>query len=135
VAQSQNVRALLEKLFKFCSWKLMISQNWKNRMRYDFGLYFIAIICFVLASFLFVGYANYIQLTTGNEATDLVISMSSAFLGVVFIGMGYGVRPKKTVPTQPFLPEPSVVPNQAQAKSGKKPKKKAVRKRRPKKKT
>lgn len=104
-------------------------------MRYDYGLYFIAIICFVLAGFLFMGYAGYIQLTTGNEATDLVITMFSVVLGVVFVGIGYGVRPKKTVPTQPPLPEPSVVPKTARAKSEKKPRKRAVRKRRPKKKT
>jgi len=85
-----------------------------------------------------VGYAGYIQLTTGNEATDLVITMFSAVLGVVFVGMGYGVRPKKAVPTQPPLPEPlepSVAPKSAQTKPEKKPRKNAVRKRRPKKKT
>ena len=104
-------------------------------MRYDYGLYFIALMCFVLAGFLFMGYAGYIQLTSGDEATDLVITMFSAVLGVVFVGMGYGVRPKKAVPTQPPLPEPSVASKPAQAKSEKKPRKKAVRKRRPKKKT
>jgi len=113
----------------------MIVQKRKNKMRYDYGLYFIAIICFVLAGFLFMGYAGYIQLTTGNEATDLVITMFSAVLGVVFVGMGYGVRPKKTVSTQPPLSESSVAPKPAQAKSEKKPRKKVVRKRRPKKKT
>ncbi|MFQ5836442.1 MAG: hypothetical protein ACE5HG_01165, partial [Candidatus Bathyarchaeia archaeon] len=76
-------------------------------MRYDYGLYLIAIICFVLASFLFMGYAGYIELTIGNGATYLVITMFSAVLGVVFVGMGYGVRPKKAVPTQPPLLEPS----------------------------
>ena len=104
-------------------------------MRYDYGLYLIAIICFVLAGFLFMGYSGYIQLTTGRESTDLVMAMFSAVLGVVFIGMGYGVRPKKTVPTQPPLPQTSAKPKPRQAKSEKKPKKKAVRKRRPKKET
>ena len=93
----------------------MVVQKRKNKMRYDYSLYLIAIICFVLAGFLFMGYAGYIELTTGNEATDLVVTMFSAVLGVVFLGIGYGVRPKKTVPTQP--------------------RKKAVRKRHPKKKT
>ncbi len=113
----------------------MVFQKRKNKMRYDYGLYLIAIICFVLAGFLFTGSRGYIQLTTGDEATDLVITMFSAVLGVVFIGMGYGVRPKKTVPTQPSLPELSGAPKPAKAKSKKNPKKKAVRKRRPKKKT
>ncbi|MCZ2809547.1 MAG: hypothetical protein O2V44_09355 [Candidatus Bathyarchaeota archaeon] len=74
-------------------------------------------------------------MTTGDEAMHLVITMFSAVLGVVFVGLGYGVRPKKTVPTQPPSPEPSVASKPAKAKSGKKPKKKAVRKRRTKKKT
>jgi len=113
----------------------MIVQKRKNKMRNDYGLYLIAIICFVLTGFLFMGYSGYIQLITGNEATDLVIAMFSAVLGVVFIGMGYGVRPKKTVPTQPPSPETSAKPKPAQAKSKKKPRKKAARKRRPKKKT
>jgi hypothetical protein len=82
-----------------------------------------------------MGSRGYIQLTTGNEATDLVVTMFSAVLGVVFIGIGYGVRPKKIVPTQPRLPEPSVAAKPAEAKSEKKPRKKTVRKRRPKKKT
>ena len=43
-------------------------------MRHDYGLYLIAIICFVLAGFLFMGHAGYIELTIGNEATDLVIT-------------------------------------------------------------
>ncbi len=113
----------------------MIIQKRENKMRYDYGLYLIAIICFVLAGFLVMGYAGYIQLTTGNGATDLVIAMFSAVLGVVFVGIGYGVRPEKPVPTQQSLPEPSAKPKPAQAKSEKKPRKKAVRKRRPKKKT
>ena len=76
-------------------------------MRHDHGLYLIAIICFVLAGFLFMGYTGYVQLTTGNEVMDLVVAMFSAVFGVAFVGMGYGVRPKKTVPIQPRLPETS----------------------------
>jgi len=88
-------------------------------MRSDYGLYIIAVICFVLAVFMFMGYAEYIQvyLKTGNEVTDLVTMMFLAILGVVFVGLGYGVRPKKE------MPAPEV------------PKKKAVRKRRPRKET
>jgi hypothetical protein len=76
-------------------------------MRHDNVLYLIAIVCFVLAVFLLMGYTGYIQLTTGNEATDLVVAMFSAVLGMVFVGMGYGVRPKEAVPVQPALPETS----------------------------
>ncbi len=113
----------------------MTVQKRKNKMRYDYGLYVIAIICFVLAVFLFMGFADYIQLTTGNGATVLVIAMLSAVLGVVFIGIGYGVRPKKSVLTQPPSPETSAKPKPSQAKSKKKPRKKTVRKRRSKKET
>ena len=76
-------------------------------MRHDYGLYLIAIICFVLAVFLLMGYTGYIQLTTGNEVMDLVVAMFSAVLGVVFVGMGYGVRPKEAVPVLPASPETS----------------------------
>ena len=79
-------------------------------MRYDYGLYLMAFICFVLACFLFVGYAGYIELTIGNETTDLVITMFSAVLGVVFVVIGYGVRQKRPVPTQPPLPKLSAKP-------------------------
>jgi endogenous inhibitor of DNA gyrase (YacG/DUF329 family) len=76
-------------------------------MRHNYGLYLIAIICFVSAVFLFMGYTGYIQLTTGNEVTDLVVAMFSVVLGIVFIGIGYGVRPKEVLPVQPALPETS----------------------------
>ena len=85
-------------------------------MRHDYGLYLIAIICFVLAVFLFMGYTGYLQLTTGNEVTDLVAAMFSAVLGVVFVGMGYGVRPKEALPVQPASPETSAKQNQLSSK-------------------
>jgi len=96
-------------------------------MRSDYGLYTIAIICFFLAFLIFfMGYAQeppaYI---TGGEVTDLVIMMFSAILGIVFIGLGYGVRPKKVTPSPP---------KPATAKS-KKLERKVVKKRRPRKKT
>jgi hypothetical protein len=63
---------------------------------------------------------------TGGEVMDLVIMMFSAILGIVFIGLGYGVRPKKVTPSPP---------KPATAKSKKKLEKKAAKKRRPKNKT
>ena len=76
-------------------------------MRHYHGLYLMASICFVLAGFLFMGYTGYLSLTTGNEATDLVVAMFSAVLGVVFVGIGYGIGLKKAVPIQPPSPETS----------------------------
>ena len=95
-------------------------------MRSDYGLYIIAIVCFVLASFLFIGYKGNIQLTTGNKTTDLVLAMFSAVLGVVVIGLGYAVKPKKVI-----LP----LPKPATEKPKKVPEKKEVKKQRPRKKT
>ena len=103
-------------------------------MRSDYGLYIIAIICFFLAFLIFfMGYepATYI---TGSEVTDLVIMMFSAILGIVFIGLGYALRPKKVIPSPP-IPKPSAPPKPSKAKSKKKPKEKAVKKRRSRKKT
>ena len=95
-------------------------------MRSDYGLYIIAIICFFVAFLtFFMGYAPAAYIT-GDEVTDLVIMMFSAILGIVFIGLGYAVRPKKVMPSPP---------KPATAKSKKKLKKKAVKKRRPRKKT
>ena len=104
-------------------------------MRSDYGLYIIAIICFFLAFLIFfMGYepATYI---TGSEVTDLVIMMFSAILGIVFIGLGYALRPKKVIPSPPPISKPSAPPKPSKAKSKKKPKEKAVKKRRPRKKT
>ena len=97
-------------------------------MRSDYGLYIVAIVCFFLAFLIFfVGYAQepptYI---TGGEVMDLVIMMFSAILSAVFFGLGYIVRPKKVTPSPP---------KPATAKSKEKIEKKAVKKRRPRKKT
>jgi hypothetical protein len=77
-------------------------------MRYSYGLYLMATICFLLAFFFFMGYAGYIKLTISEETTALVITMFSAVLGVVFVVIGYGVRQKKAVATQPPSPKLSV---------------------------
>ena len=104
-------------------------------MRYDYVSYVIAILCFVLGGLLFMGYAQYIELTTGSEVTDLVIMMFSAILGLVFVGLGYAVRPKKPTPAPLPAPIPSTPPKLTEAKPRKESKKRKVRKRRLKKKT
>jgi len=72
-------------------------------MRPDYGLYIIALTCFFLAFLIF--FMNYAQKTpayiTSGEVTDLVIMMFSAILGIVFIGLGYVVRPEKVTPLPP----------------------------------
>ena len=104
-------------------------------MRYDYVSYIIAILCFVLGALLFLGYAQYIELTTGSEVTDLVTMMFSAILGLVFVGLGYAVRPKKPTPAPLPAPIPSTPPKLTEAKPRKESKKRKVRKRRLKKKT
>jgi len=96
-------------------------------MRSDYGLYIMAVICFFLAFLIiFMSYAQtHPTYITGGDVTDLVIMMFSAILGAVFFGLGYVVRPKKVTPSPP---------KPVTAKS-KKLKKKAVKKRRPRKKT
>lgn len=99
----------------------------EDKMRSDYGLYIIAIICFSLAFLIFfMGYAQNPPIyITGGEVTDLVMMMFSAILGAVFFGLGYVVRPKKVTPSPP-KPETA---------KPKKLEKKAVKKRRPRKKT
>ena len=104
-------------------------------MRYDYVSYIIAILCFVLGALLFLGYAQYIEVTTGSEVTDLVTMMFSAILGLVFVGLGYVVRPKKPTPAPLPAPIPSTPPKPTEAKPRKESKKRKVRKRRLKKKT
>ena len=105
-------------------------------MRSDYALYIIAIICLLIA--LLISFMNYAQTTptyiTG-DVTDLVIMMFSAILGIVFIGLGYVVRPKKAMPPPPPKPKLSAPPKPAKEKPKKEPEKKAVKKRRPRKKT
>jgi hypothetical protein len=54
-------------------------------MRSDYALYAVAIICFIVA----------IYTTTINLETSLYI-YAIAVLGIVFVGLGYIARPKKT---------------------------------------
>ncbi|UCE96228.1 MAG: hypothetical protein JSV51_01050 [Candidatus Bathyarchaeota archaeon] len=68
-------------------------------MRSDYALYIVAIICFIVA----------VYTTTLSIETPLYIS-ALAVLGIIFIGLGYMSRPKKTTLTiipasQPTPPE------------------------------
>jgi len=102
----------------------------EDMMRYDYVSYVIAIFCFVLGALLFMGYAEYVEVSTGSQVTDLVTMMFSSILGLVFVGLGYAIRPKKPTPAPLPAPTPSAPPKPTEAKS----KKRKVRKR-PEKKT
>lgn len=80
-------------------------------MRYDYASYIIATLCFALGTLLFMGYAQYIEATTGDQVIDFVIIMFSAILGLVFAGLGYVARPKKQKPAPLPLPIPSPIPS------------------------
>jgi len=85
-------------------------------MRYDYVSYIIAILCFMLGALLFLGYAQYIELTTGSDVTDLVITEFSAILGLVFVGLGYAIRPKIPTPAPLPAPTPSTPPKPTELK-------------------
>ncbi len=57
-----------------------------------------------------MGHVNYIQLTIGDQITNLLMIMLSAFLGIIFAGIGYVTRPKRLVLIQPPSPAPSTTP-------------------------
>lgn len=68
-------------------------------MRSDHSLYIIALLCFLLALLIFMSHTQNppVHLTSGDETTDLVAMMFLPILGLVIVGVGYGVRPKKAM--------------------------------------
>ena len=85
-------------------------------MRYDYVSYIMAIPCLMLGALLFMGYTQYIQLTIGNQVTDLVIMVFSAIIGLVFAVLGYAVKPRKPKPSSLPVPIPSTPPKLTGAK-------------------
>ena len=56
-----------------------------GRMRFDYALYVVAMVCFIIAIYAYVA--------SLAEVTELYLYVL-AVIGVVFIGLGYMARPK-----------------------------------------
>ena len=106
ICKSSSALTLLGRKSLPCSTK----SEREIQMRYDHFLYAIAIICFVFAGLLLMGHVNYIQLAIGDQITNLLMIMLSAFLGLILAGIGYVTRPKRPVLIQPPSPAPSITP-------------------------
>jgi len=112
------VRKIVRKLFKIVSLKLTREQNKrKNKMRSDYGLYGVAIICFIIAG---VFATNMVPQYTLAEASGITVIMIFLVLGIISAAVGYSARPKEVMPTTPalapkapaFEPPPSPPPTQ-----------------------
>src|SRR3989304_1680931 len=76
-------------------------------MRSDYGLYGIAIICFVIAG---IFMASVVPGYTLMEQSGIAVIMIFLLLGIVFAAAGYTTRPKAAIPTTlpaPTSPEPA----------------------------
>jgi len=74
-------------------------------MRSDYGLYGIAIICFLLAAVFAAGMVQGYELTGAPGITVTVVFL---LIGIIAAAVGYSARPKAMVPPEPTLaPTPS----------------------------
>lgn len=79
-------------------------------MRSDYGLYVVAIICFVIA-IAFAGGA--VQGYTLQEAQGLTVTVVFLVLGIISGAVGYSARPKAMMPAPPIsaaIPTPTPEP-------------------------
>jgi len=78
-------------------------------MRSDYGLYGIAIICFVIAGIFMAGVAPGYTLM---EQSGIAVIMVFLLLGIVFAAAGYTTRPKAAMPTTQPMPTPVTPPRE-----------------------
>ena len=76
-------------------------------MRADYGLYFLGIICFIIAGLVSLGTVpQYLPEPTTFEATAMTVIFTA--LGLIFAILGYALRPKPIIstlePSKPSLP-------------------------------
>ncbi len=84
-------------------------------MRADFGLYVLAMICFIIAGLVILdAVPQYLPEPETFEATSMTVIFAA--LGLIFAILGYALRPKAIIsipePSKPVLPPspPSVLP-------------------------
>ncbi len=77
-------------------------------MRTDYGLYIVAIICFIIAT---LPYTNVIseELLTPSSFPSITITVIFAALGLIFAILGYALRPKPII-SIPEAPKPALPP-------------------------
>jgi len=73
-------------------------------MRSDYGLYGVAVICFILAA---VFAANLVPGYSLSEAQGIAVTVVFLLIGVIAAAVGYSARPKAIAPTQEPAPTPA----------------------------
>lgn len=72
-------------------------------MRSDYGLYAVAVICFVLAAVFATNMVSGYELSTASGITVTVVFF---VIGVIAAAVGYSARPKAMMPPQEPVPAP-----------------------------
>ncbi len=78
-------------------------------MRADYGLYVVAIICFIIAGLILLeAVPQYLPELVTFEGT--VIAVISTALGLIFVILGHALRPKPII-SIPEAPKPALPPS------------------------
>ncbi len=71
-------------------------------MRSDYGLYGVAIICFLLAAVFAAGMVQGYEITGANAASGITVTVVFLLIGVIAAAVGYSARPKAMMPPKPI---------------------------------
>jgi len=74
-------------------------------MRSDYGLYIVAIICFVLAAIFATSIVPGYELST---ASGITVTVVFSLIGIIAAAVGYSARPKAMMPPQEPTPAPAI---------------------------
>ncbi len=74
-------------------------------MRSDYGLYGVAVICFILTA---VFAAGAVQGYTLSEMSGMAVTVVFLLIGIIAAAVGYSARPKAAMPTYEPTPAPIV---------------------------
>jgi len=72
-------------------------------MRSDYGLYVVAIICFIIAGAFAASY-------TITDPTGIIVTMIFLLIGIISAAVGYSARPKAITPATQPTPAPVTPP-------------------------
>ena len=78
----------------------------KRKMRSDYGLYSVAIVCFILAAVFAASLVpGYPFIETGGKAITVVFLL----IGIIAAAVGYSARPKAMMPEAAPMPAPTPI--------------------------
>ena len=90
-------------------------------MRSDYGLYGIAIICFLLAAVFAAGMIQGYELTGANAASGIAVTVVFLLIGVTAAAVGYSARPRVMMPRETTLVQPRNAPISAPTTAAEEP--------------